>query len=175
MISLRPTPFGIGLHECLSSGRFITPTGETIWRGAISSIIQGPDSRRLPLHPEQELQIVSRCGQQLLSRAVIVVANGVVSARAVAPGVWWRKPGTGMLPAWRAEDAPPRTWSITSSPGYRCGTGCSRFPSRCACCSRRTPSCSRRSCRSSTSVVAHVSDQTSRTQARRSRRAAPSR
>lgn len=30
------------------------------------------------------------------------------------------KPGTGTVPAWRAEDAPPPAWSTTSSPGCRC-------------------------------------------------------
>ena len=41
----------------------------------------------------------------------------------VAPGAWQRKPGTGMLPAWRAEDARPPTWSITSSPGAGAAMG----------------------------------------------------
>ena len=63
------------------------------------------------------------------------VASGAASVRAVAPGAWWR---------------PPLTWSITLSRGCQYDNGCSRFRSRCACCSRPIRSYSRRCCRSST-------------------------
>jgi hypothetical protein len=96
-----------------------------------------------------------------------LVASGAASVRAVAPGTWRRR---------------PPTWSITSSPGCRCGSGCSRFRSRFACCSLHIRSCSHPSCSSSTGSLAHFvlyliealhpcnfgSDPTSRTPTRRS-------
>jgi hypothetical protein len=106
------------------------------------------------------------CGT-FYKRSEKAVASGAASVRAMAPGAWRRR---------------PPTWSITSSPGCRCGSGCSRFRSRFACCSLLIPSCSRPSCRSSTASLPHFvlyliealhpcnfgSDPTSRTPTRRS-------
>ncbi|MFN8864282.1 MAG: transposase zinc-binding domain-containing protein [Flavobacteriales bacterium] len=47
----------------------------------------------------------------------------------------------------RRMSQPRGTWSITSSRTSRCGNGCCRCRSRCACCWPRSPSWSRRCCR----------------------------